>query len=108
MTREFWMGFSLSLFFVVAIGLGYRALRPLHAQDSGSQFILVSGNMNNRQYDNIYLIDTISKKVAVYRLYRGSLELVDVRNIKYDLRLDFYSLRTKRSIQAVKKLTKNR
>ncbi|RMG43106.1 MAG: hypothetical protein D6719_04535 [Candidatus Dadabacteria bacterium] len=102
MSKDWFQGFLLGFFIVLGVGLASSHFTRSYAQGQGNQFLLLSGNMNNHQYDYIYVMNTTTKRMAVYRFYRGYLDLLDVRNIKYDLRLDYYNKYTFNSIKKVK------
>lgn len=108
MSRNLVRGFLLGFFVVFGAGMVWNYASKSPAQGDAGQYIMITGNMNNRQYDYLYVIDTTSKRVAVYRYYRNSLDLLDVRNIKYDLRMDFYQKLTGKSIQQVRNALKKR
>ena len=108
MTKNLVRGFLLGFMVVFAAGMVWSYTSKSHAQGDAGQYLMITGNMNNKQYDYLYVIDTTSKRVAVYRYNRNALELMDVRNIKYDLRMDFYQKLTGRSIEQVRNALKKR
>ena len=58
-----------------------------------SQLIAVTGNILSGQQEVLYVVDPNSKRIVVYRVNRasrGTLNLTDVRNFKYDLQLDYF------------------
>lgn len=64
------------------------------AADSNSSMIAVTGEFGNGT-SVLYLIDTESRNMAVYRSMSGSsVELVAARNVDFDLKLESYNDKT--------------
>ena len=70
---------------------GGRALPEAYAQTSGNNELLaVMGTMNQGKgpTDNLYVIDSKSLRLAIYKWNGQSLELGAVRNMSYDMKFE--------------------
>ncbi|RME03377.1 MAG: hypothetical protein D6805_06855 [Planctomycetota bacterium] len=110
MNKNVWTGFLLGA--VVAFLASYlfpKIFPASYAQSmGGSSLVAATGNYVSGQYEVLYVTDTSARKVAVYRYQNGVLNLLDVRNIKYDLQLDYYSTRQRPSVKQIMRKVRNR
>ncbi|RME03376.1 MAG: hypothetical protein D6805_06850 [Planctomycetota bacterium] len=111
MRREILIGFLLG--FAIVFG-GISLLRKFmpSAQAAtamgGTPLITVTGNTQSGQHDLLYVVDPDGYKVGVYELRSNVLNLRDVRNIRYDLQLDYYSTRQRPSVKQIIRKVKKR
>ena len=62
-----------------------------HAQGgpgAAGNFIMVVGHDNSDQHDVLYVMDVQAQRVAVYDYKNRTMNLMAVRNVRYDLQLD--------------------
>jgi hypothetical protein len=75
---------------LIAIAAG-TAERPAFAQAAGRADMMtaVAANYNNGQEDIIWVLDAVSRRLAVYK-YKDNktIELIGVRNIMFDLQVE--------------------
>ena len=85
---------------VVLIGSSTERAQARQAADSNSEMIAITGEYGNGT-SVLYVIDTKSKQLAVYRSLHGSgVELIGARRIDHDLKLLGYHDRTPASMSA--------
>lgn len=92
MNKDIAIGFLFGVVLVLAgMLILTKSTTPAIAQTAmgSSSMLAVTGKEQGGNQDVLFVVDTAAKKVAVYKFYRGTLALQDVRNIKYDLMLDF-------------------
>lgn len=101
---SFLLGAIAVLLAVIAFRLG-EAPTPVHADTSiGPNLTAIALTQNN--FDYLAVIDS-DQKMAVYEVRNNGMKLISVRNIKYDLDLDFYNFKgTKQepTVQEIKKV----
>ena len=83
---------------MIAFLTGSFHQHPVLAQTSSSAgaFVGVTGNYQSQTRDLLYLIDSNTKRLALYGYNNGRLELMAVRNIKYDFQLDEWRPKSQR------------
>ena len=92
MNKDVMIGFLVGVIVVLAgVIVLTNATTPVVAQTAmgNSSMLAVTGKDVSGNQDVLYIVDTAAKKVALYKINRGTIQLNDVRNIKYDLMLDF-------------------
>ncbi len=80
---------ALSAALIVSAGRGFP---EAYAQQSANADVvaLVGNGDQGKSKDNIYVIDTREKRLAVYTFNSGILSLDAVRNITWDMKFDEY------------------
>ena len=88
---RFWLGFFMGTTLLLGVAsLGGLALPASHANNpavaSGDVVALV-GNQQQGQ-ETLFLIDAKERRLAVYAVKGGALDLTAARNFAFDLKLD--------------------
>ncbi|RMG43105.1 MAG: hypothetical protein D6719_04530 [Candidatus Dadabacteria bacterium] len=100
---KYWTGFFSGVIFGLVVWGFIQFSQPVQGETGAySQGIMaINGNINAEKQDVIYVFDTNGQKLAVYGVNnRGVMNLLDVRNVKYDLQLDFFK-RQKPSVREI-------
>ena len=86
----FLMGACLALGSALVVTSGRVGLPEAHAQTAGNnEVVAIVGNGKQQQgQDNLFVIDTPTKRLAVYNLNGNQLNLLFVRNMTFDLKFE--------------------
>jgi hypothetical protein len=107
----FLLGVVVALGAALVISTGRGGLPEAYAQTSGNnEMLAVMGTMNQGKgpTDNLYMIDTKSLRLAIYKWNGQSLELGAVRNLTYDFKFEeFGNPAQKPSVKEVRDATRN-
>lgn len=110
MKRDYILGIFLGALLAIGLVGTINFFTPPANADAGfagGGMMAVNGNVNAQKQDLLYIMDPGSKRIAVYGVdLRGTFNLLDVRNFKYDLQLDFFSTRQKPTVVEIMKQVK--
>ena len=87
----FLLGVVLALSGALVVTQGRGPLPEAHAQTAGNNdLVAIMGTMNTGKgpTDNLYLVDSKSMRLAIYKWNGQTLELGAVRNMTYDLKFE--------------------
>jgi hypothetical protein len=97
---------ALGAAFIVCVG---RGLPEAHAQTAGNnEIVSLMGNSTQGRGDRdvLFVIDSKSMRLCVYRLQGDVLNLISVRNMTYDLKFEEYPGNSKPSVAEVRDKTR--
>jgi hypothetical protein len=89
----FLLGTVAALLLVLVTTNGRGAFPEAFAQTAANnRLVVVGGNGGSQQNrDTIFVIDSETKRLAVYQLNNGKLSLMAVRNLTYDMEFEEYA-----------------
>jgi hypothetical protein len=87
----FLLGTVVALSAALVLGTGRIGLPEAHAQTAGNNDIVaIMGTMNTGKgpTDNLYIVDSKTMRLAIYKWNGQTLELGAVRNMTYDVKFE--------------------
>ncbi|MEZ0230473.1 MAG: hypothetical protein ACAI25_17760 [Planctomycetota bacterium] len=109
----FLLGAVVALSAALVVGAGRLGLPEAYAQTAGNnEVVAIMGTMNTGKgpTDNLYLVDSKTMRLAIYKWNGQYLELGAVRNMTYDLKFEEYPGKNqpqKPSVEEMRDLTRN-
>ena len=109
----FLLGVVVALGAALVISTGRGGLPEAYGQTAGNnEMIAVMGTMNQGKgpTDNLYIVDSKSLRLAIYKWNGQSLELGAVRNMTYDMKFEEFpgkSQPQRPTVEEMRDLTRN-